>query len=52
MNERLYTLSICDACACGGDITKCQLDVYETIIDACDRPLTYCSKHKKVSEDE
>ena len=42
----------CDACASGGDITTCHLDVYETIIDGCNRPLNYCSKYKEVEKNE
>ena len=40
------THKICDACACGGDISTCKKDVYETITDGCGRPLTHCSKYK------
>lgn len=36
----------CDACCCGEQTTPCKKDVYDTIIDGCGRPLTYCSKYK------
>ncbi len=41
---------ICDACASGNDIQKCQLDVWSTIIDGCGRTITYCSKYKEIEK--
>lgn len=41
------TKKICDACACGGNITTCKKDVQDIIFDECGRTITYCSKYKE-----
>jgi len=50
-NIKLKKHKICDACASGGDITTCQKDVKTTLIDACNRPITYCSKYNEDKND-
>jgi hypothetical protein len=42
----------CDACASGGDVSTCRKDVCKTVMDGCDRPLTYCSKYKEQENKE
>lgn len=43
-------MSYCDACASGGDITTCQQDAFETIVDVCGQHITYCTKYKDLDD--
>jgi hypothetical protein len=44
--------TVCDACACGHDITKCKKDIKSTITDGCGRAITYCSRYTEINLDE
>lgn len=41
---------ICDACAAGGNITTCELNVDKKIVHAYIGVMSYCSKYKKPEE--